>query len=560
MCPIKNAIDGISSDFEKLGKGVDSFGNNISLTSDEFDRYHEITNQIAGMFPELVGGFDEQGNAILNVKGNVDALTEAYKEQKSAAYDAILQGARTVFGQSRSTVDSKGDFFGIKDTGTFQQIDVVRKLIAELTKAKEDSSSFLNLPVDKTTLQDIRVGAGVNIGGSGEFSQYMIDPDQIDATIKQLNTYNRILVAQSRSAAREVTPIIEAYLYGDENFESLSKDGQALLMNVVGSLDPEYILKHKNVPSLIDSVFTDIMAGFGEKPELLEQSLSTIASSDEFRAGRISVDEYGKSLAQLKTELSSAGVKSNIADSVISMASVDNVDQLVENVKLKFQDGFDSNVGTLSLGQLKIGANLQIEDGTLGSWQEFLDLMKQADAVSSSLTIGERIGAIASAATLANTAFAEQTYSASITVEQYNKLAEAGEDYVQVVDNTNGYLSINKQKLDALILSKREEEKANIAVAKAASQEKFDENTQKLATQAEYIELLILTKDKLGDSYDGLNDKAKLEYDALVTSQEAIRKEISALDLEASALDYATSAYKRWLDAKKWARGRRCIQ
>lgn len=53
--------------------------NNRSFEEEE--RYLELTNKIAQISPELVSGYDAQGNAILNLKGNVDGLIESLKEK-----------------------------------------------------------------------------------------------------------------------------------------------------------------------------------------------------------------------------------------------------------------------------------------------------------------------------------------------------------------------------------------------------------------------------------------------------------------------------------------------
>lgn len=89
----KETIDSISSDYEKLAKGVDSLGRNVSLNSDEYARYNEIVNQIADMFPQMVQGYTDEGNAIIKHKGNVAELTKAYEDQKKAAQDAIIVGS-----------------------------------------------------------------------------------------------------------------------------------------------------------------------------------------------------------------------------------------------------------------------------------------------------------------------------------------------------------------------------------------------------------------------------------------------------------------------------------
>lgn len=72
----------LNDEYQKLSSGVNALGNNVSLASDEYNRYHEITNQIADLMPDLVQGWDAQGNAILKVKGNLVDLNEEYKKKQ----------------------------------------------------------------------------------------------------------------------------------------------------------------------------------------------------------------------------------------------------------------------------------------------------------------------------------------------------------------------------------------------------------------------------------------------------------------------------------------------
>lgn len=84
----KKTIDGLSEEYVKLSKGVNESGENIGLSADEFKRYHEITKQIGDMMPELIKGYDSEGNYILRLKDNVDALTQAYIDNSLAAADS----------------------------------------------------------------------------------------------------------------------------------------------------------------------------------------------------------------------------------------------------------------------------------------------------------------------------------------------------------------------------------------------------------------------------------------------------------------------------------------
>lgn len=91
------------SNYEKLSKSVDALGRSIDLTDDEFQEYNSLTNEIAEMFPQLVIGYTETGNAILSCKNNVDLLTRAYEEQKQTAQDAVLAQSNTLFNWKNGT-------------------------------------------------------------------------------------------------------------------------------------------------------------------------------------------------------------------------------------------------------------------------------------------------------------------------------------------------------------------------------------------------------------------------------------------------------------------------
>lgn len=93
----KDSLDDLAPKYAKLSQGVNDLGENVSLTAEEYLEYHDVTNQIADMFPTLIQGYDAEGNAILSVKGNVEELTAAYNELIKAANDAILIEGKNVF-------------------------------------------------------------------------------------------------------------------------------------------------------------------------------------------------------------------------------------------------------------------------------------------------------------------------------------------------------------------------------------------------------------------------------------------------------------------------------
>ena len=73
-------ISEISGRYAELSKHVNRLGENVSLTEDEFEEYHTITSKIAEMYPSLVDGWDSQGNAIVNLTGDLKELNEEYEK------------------------------------------------------------------------------------------------------------------------------------------------------------------------------------------------------------------------------------------------------------------------------------------------------------------------------------------------------------------------------------------------------------------------------------------------------------------------------------------------
>lgn len=53
-----STIKGLQDEFETLARGVNDAGENIGLSADEYERYHEIVDELVKMNPELVQGYD----------------------------------------------------------------------------------------------------------------------------------------------------------------------------------------------------------------------------------------------------------------------------------------------------------------------------------------------------------------------------------------------------------------------------------------------------------------------------------------------------------------------
>lgn len=66
----------LSSEYASLVQGVDPLTNeNNSLSTEDYERFLEVSNELAELFPSLTHNYDENGNAILGLSGDVDTVT-----------------------------------------------------------------------------------------------------------------------------------------------------------------------------------------------------------------------------------------------------------------------------------------------------------------------------------------------------------------------------------------------------------------------------------------------------------------------------------------------------
>lgn len=78
----------LQDEFNALTNGVDKYGNNISLTSDQYERYKSICEQIVGIQPSIAAGYDSATKAIGR---NASVLSELIELQKYAARQNVSE-------------------------------------------------------------------------------------------------------------------------------------------------------------------------------------------------------------------------------------------------------------------------------------------------------------------------------------------------------------------------------------------------------------------------------------------------------------------------------------
>ena len=86
-----SSLESIASEFEYLSTGVSKYGENVSLTSDEYERYQDLINEIVKISPNVVEGYDNEGKAIVNKNGLIEDSIRLLKEEQEERKRALLE-------------------------------------------------------------------------------------------------------------------------------------------------------------------------------------------------------------------------------------------------------------------------------------------------------------------------------------------------------------------------------------------------------------------------------------------------------------------------------------
>ena len=284
----------LASRYKELSKGVDGLGRNISLTADEYSEYQSVCNEIAEQVPSLVSGYDEQGNAILNCKGNVEQLTEAYQKLIHAQNQDILTNAGDIekdfanelekqsgehwwsnghgfwAGLWNSTFSGGGSLF--KSAVDYELKDDTVKGLQDwlnATNKKDKNKALRQLKTDRYSGEEIRdalnaagfeVGAFDNVWKELE-KAYKKDPQKIKGIIDNYSAQFDELVNQQKTIAQ--AKLSEAFdvdsAISGMDYSGISENLQAVAHSVVNSFDYDFLTELSEQGKTVESWVTDML-------------------------------------------------------------------------------------------------------------------------------------------------------------------------------------------------------------------------------------------------------------------------------------------------------------
>lgn len=484
----KSTIDEISKDYEKLSSGVDKFGNNISLTTDEYKKYNEIVNKIADMFPTMVTGYTEEGNAILSIKGNVEELTEAYETMAQAARQAAIAGSGTVFEEFKTNYDNKPFTILGGETGIKQKQALANKIMELINEGNEEviqqffndlSSGNAEINGEKyanVNLNALLKDAGITLDRAAWDGK--INIDSLKQNAPKLLSFIKASVTQINTETNKIKSIMRAYLGEDANYSKLSKESRIAIDNIVSELNAEFINGFDSADSLYNWIATNIVQPFSDSNGKVQEAVNSFLKID---TSKISVKDYKDQINAFKQVLDDAGISEEAQDLILSAFDIDeesinkDIEPLITHAKVFLKDEFKDEAEKLTISDLQIidsSAFSDIEAGTL-TLDQLQQKIKETRATMDNSADGKTFSSYTdvlekfdSAQDIAN----ELIYdNIKLTEEQGKALQEligSEAEYADAVDTSNGYVVKNARLVKDLIAKKRLEAAQNAKVEK----------------------------------------------------------------------------------------------
>lgn len=500
----------LADKYENLSTGVNNLGENVSLTTAEYAEYNDIVNQIADMFPTLVAGYTDEGNAILTLKGNVEGLRDAYKEAQKEAYNLLITSGEDNDGNdiiknwknhNEENVWSILFDVGKPDAGgsiTYKDaISDLKKIInSNYDEAKKALSPRLNDGSDILSIYG-REYLG-SLGFSSETSEedfYKLIPT-LKATLQSLK-------AEYQSSLKDVQTLANAYLMTNEDYEKLNEPSKNAASLIVNSIDENIASGFKNKED-VGAYVSELVSEIQNHPEFqtaLTNLFTTDLSTLSPEKAKETVDSYLSTISSFlhedKNELKIRLGFDNVDDLLTSYnnAIKTSIDKYggSENDLKKFFD--DNSINT----QEEIDKWLEVAKScntAEEAKEKYLKVAPQTD-LATLKSLNDSLDKIQSAYQVASAAIEEYNENGYISVDTFQSLMELEPEYLNLLMDENGTLALTSENLYKLT-----EARINDLAAKQAST--LVDSVTKLGSEAEQLDYLTQSTKEATESTWGL--------------------------------------------------------
>lgn len=254
---LKSSADETIPRFAQLAKGVDQFGNNVSLTDEEYAEFLRLNNKIAELFPELNLGMDSSGNAMLALSYSADTLTDSLNSLVEAQRNATSQEIADKMPDELDNVTKTVDKYE-------KEIEKKKKALEDWNKFSTTSSSEVkdvSKFADMASFFDARQGEydravsfAESIGISEDKATGMIrrvgddnnwyydwsellNSDEVKNALAGIEREIDAFEGRITAKWNQLRPVVTAWMQTDYLYQDLDSDMQSVVSKMISKVD-----------------------------------------------------------------------------------------------------------------------------------------------------------------------------------------------------------------------------------------------------------------------------------------------------------------------------------
>lgn len=411
---IKNsgdAIDSIGKKYDELHDGINSFNNeNKSLSSEDYNEYLELSNQLAEQFPTLVSGYDSQGNAILNLGNSAEEATakikELYNAQQLSANVEIGSQINDVYAGTVASVDQllsknkeykdqlnalngissmainaddiyKGiDFSNGAEAADFEKLLVDNGLTYDLQEKLNENGDYV---VTVTPTFDFDGSSGIENIEDFEAKVQSIFNDAQEDTSAQVNEIEKKIASNNMMLKDQWKSMIEPitqFLNTSQSFTDMNQDIQDAITGNLDQIDLAS-LGDKYDGDVKSFLYQEFITPLSELDKPMQDKLSELFQID---SDSMSLSNYREAIENTFSEV--FGSKSNSFFTKFGFKKFfEDKGRLSSAIKDAVTEG-KNMVNNLSGQDLDIAYDIVANDNFSGTFAELNEKIKDAKAVA----------------------------------------------------------------------------------------------------------------------------------------------------------------------------------
>ena len=379
-------ISEVEDEFKKLSNGVSDYGENISLTADEYSRYKEIVSKILATNPALVKGYNSEGEAIANkntlLQESVDLLKEKqklelqdyisdktmktlgmdavedikdYKSENPLPYGDAKYNFMKSFAAAASRYDAENKFEGNYEL--FKAISPEGYDWNNYGSSSIDATNFSGDYFD-SIVKDLRSGESVLKAyfKTSEIEELLNFANQYDQNIE---TYN----SRIDSYAKALNPTLQLVASAEEGYDKLSAAQKNFLTSYINGFEitsetteADILDMKAQVKDLVDS----IVDNDGEISNAINDLFSADLSTLPIKEAQSKIDNNIGIIAKaLKKDAEELKVQFGFDEYKIDFKGEDGLQESIgEKAKKALKESEKGELETLTLGDIKIAATI----------------------------------------------------------------------------------------------------------------------------------------------------------------------------------------------------------